>query len=174
MRKLKLDELGRLSPDEYKQSEKKKVIVILDNIRSALNVGSVFRSCDAFSIETLYLCGITAAPPNKEINKTALGSTETVNWKHVPSTLEAVKDLKEKGYKIYSVEQAAHSVMLNKCDGLIDDCPTVLILGNEVDGVAQDVINISDACIEIPQTGTKHSLNVAVAAGIVLWKFCGI
>lgn len=174
MRKLKLNELGRLTPDEFKRSEKKKVVVVLDNIRSALNVGSVFRSCDAFSVEALYLCGITACPPNKEINKTALGSTETVVWKHAPSTIDAVKDLKGKGYRIYSVEQAENSVMLNQCDRLNSDEPLVLILGNEVEGVSQEVIDISDACIEIPQTGTKHSLNVAVAAGIVLWKFAGI
>lgn len=172
MRKLKLDQLGRLSPEEYKRSEKNKVVVVLDNVRSALNVGSVFRSCDAFSVEELYLCGITATPPNKEINKTALGSTETVKWTHFPSTMDAVIDLKSKGYKIYSVEQAEHSVMLNQCEGLVDTAPCALIMGNEVDGVNQDIINISDACIEIPQTGTKHSLNVAVAAGVVLWVFC--
>jgi 23S rRNA (guanosine2251-2'-O)-methyltransferase len=171
MRKLQMDELGRMSPEEFRNAQKTPIVVVLDNVRSALNVGSVFRSCDAFAVEGLILCGITAVPPNKEINKSALGSTETVNWMHYESTKEAVIALKERGYKIYGVEQTDNAIPLPHMDLIRDKAPKALVLGNEVNGVSYDVLELCDACIEIPQLGTKHSLNVAVAAGIVIWEF---
>ena len=172
MRKLKNSELKRLTVEEFKQSSKTPMIIVLDNIRSLNNIGSVFRTSDAFLIEKIYLCGITAKPPNKDIHKTALGSTDTVDWEHVESTLELVKTLKGCGVKIICIEQTESSIMLN------DFKPSeknkyAIIFGNEVKGVSQDVINESDYVVEIPQFGTKHSLNISVSAGLVIWDlFC--
>ncbi len=168
MKKLSMDELNRKSTEEFKQASKLPIVIILDNVRSMNNVGSVFRTADAFLLEAIYLCGVTAKPPHREIQKTALGATETVNWKHFETAIEAVNSLKNEGYKIYAVEQADESVMLDKytpANGKI-----ALVFGNEITGVEQSVIDICDACIEIPQYGTKHSLNLAVSAGIVVWE----
>jgi len=163
-----MDELNRKSAEEFKKAEKIPVIIVLDNVRSMNNVGSVFRTADAFLIEAIYLCGVTAKPPHREIQKTALGATETVNWKHFETTMDAVNSLKNDGYKIYAVEQADKSVMLDKFTPAKDKM--ALVFGNEVSGVEQAVIDVCDACIEIPQSGTKHSLNIAVSAGIVMWE----
>ena len=168
MRKLKNSELGRISVDEFKEVVKTPLIVILDNIRSLNNVGSVFRTSDAFLIEKIYLCGITATPPNKEIHKTALGATESVEWEYVKNTLELVEKLKSENVKVLSIEQAENSTMLN------DFIPEknqkyAVVMGNEVKGVQQEVVSASDYCIEIPQLGTKHSLNISVSCGVVLW-----
>lgn len=170
MRKLRNHELDRKSVDEFKEADKTPVIVVLDNIRSLNNIGSVFRSSDAFMIESIYLCGITATPPNKDIHKTALGATESVDWKYFEKTEDAIASLKEKGYIVASIEQVENSVSLEEID-VKDDDKYALILGHEVKGVQQEIINISDFCIEIPQIGTKHSLNISVSAGIVLWEF---
>ena len=168
MRKLKNNELGRISVDEFKDVSKTPLIVVLDNIRSLNNVGSVFRTSDAFLIEKIYLCGITAIPPNKEIHKTALGATESVEWEYVKDTLELVERLKKENVKVLSIEQAENSTMLNE---FIPDenQKYAVVLGNEVKGVQQEVVSASDLCIEIPQLGTKHSLNISVSCGIVLW-----
>lgn len=166
--KLKNEELERLSIEEFRASEKNKIVVVLDNVRSLNNVGSVFRTADAFLVEELLLCGYTGTPPNKEIEKTALGATQTVKWSYCASTLEAVNALKAKNYKVFSVEQAEKSIALNAFEKTND--PLALVFGNEVYGVEQDIINISDGVIEIPQIGTKHSLNISVSAGIVLWE----
>lgn len=163
-----MQDLGRLSSDEFKVSDKNKVILVLDNIRSLNNVGSAFRTADAFLIEAIYLCGVTGTPPKPEIEKTALGATETVNWKHFNTTQEAIEDLKSQNYFIASIEQAKDSVMLNQFKK--PKQPIALVFGNEVYGVDQEIINQSDACIEIPQFGTKHSFNVSVSMGIVLWE----
>jgi len=168
--KLKNDELGRKTPEEFKNIEKTKVVVLLDNIRSLHNVGSVFRSCDAFAIETLYLCGFTGVPPNKEINKTALGATESVDWKHESHILNLITHLKQIGYTICAVEQTQQALQLHQF--VIEKGKKyALIFGNEVEGVQQSVITECDAVIEIAQGGTKHSLNIAVSAGVVLWEF---
>ncbi len=159
-----------MSVEEFKESDKLPLIVILDDVRSLHNVGSVFRSSDAFRVEAIYLCGITAVPPQPEIHKTALGAEDTVDWKYFKDTLEAVSELKEKGYKVYSVEQVEGSTMLNKLE-IDENKKYAVIMGNEVKGVKQEVVNASDGCIEIPQFGTKHSLNVSVTAGIVVWEF---
>lgn len=168
MRKLKNNELGRISVDEFKDVSKTPLIVVLDNIRSLNNVGSVFRTSDAFLIEKIYLCGITAIPPNKEIHKTALGATESVEWEYVKDTLELVERLKKENVKVLSIEQAENSTMLNE---FIPDenQKYAVVFGNEVKGVQQEVVSASDLCIEIPQLGTKHSLNISVSCGIVLW-----
>ena len=168
MRKLLNEELNRKSVDEFKQASKTPIIVVLDNVRSLNNVGSVFRTADAFLMEAVYLCGITGTPPNKDIQKTALGSTDTVAWKHFATTLDAVNDLKQNNYKIFSIEQAEASIMLNDFLPAKDE-KFAIIFGNEVKGVQQDVIDASDGVIEIPQAGTKHSLNIAVSAGVVMW-----
>ncbi|MDR3193964.1 MAG: RNA methyltransferase [Tannerella sp.] len=170
MRKLKITELNRLSPDEYQESVKTPFVVVLDQVRSLNNVGSVFRTADAFRAQAVYLCGITATPPHPEIHKTALGAEETVAWHACSDTLDAVRKLKREGYALYAVEQAAGSISL---DRLAPDRsrPCALILGHEVKGVQQAVIDLCDCCIEIPQIGTKHSLNVSVAGGIVMWEF---
>lgn len=168
MKKLSMDELNRLSPEEFKQAKKSPIVVVLDNIRSMHNVGSIFRTSDAFAIEKLYLCGITARPPHRDIEKAALGATESVDWEYAENTLELVKNLKNDGYKILSIEQAVNSISLEKFNKSASEKYAV-VFGNEVDGVDQDVITNSDACIEIPQFGTKHSFNVSVTAGIVLW-----
>lgn len=166
--KLSMDDLGRMSSDEFKLAKKNKVILVLDNIRSLNNVGSAFRTADAFLIEAIYLCGVTGTPPNKEIEKTALGATDTIAWKYFKNTSEAITELKNSEYYIASVEQVKNSVMLN--DFVKSEKSIALVFGNEVYGVEQDVIDASDACIEIPQFGTKHSLNVSVSIGIVLWE----
>lgn len=166
--KLSMDDLGRMSSEEFKATEKNKIILVLDNIRSLNNVGSAFRTSDSFLIEAIYLCGVTGTPPNPEIHKTALGATDTVTWKYFKTTQNAFNDLKAKDYFIASIEQAKHSVMLNQFQK--PNKPMALIFGNEVYGVEQEIINQSDACIEIPQYGTKHSLNVSVSMGIVLWE----
>ncbi|PCH78341.1 MAG: RNA methyltransferase [Flavobacteriaceae bacterium] len=168
MRKLKNSELGRLNVSEFKDSAKVPLIVILDNIRSLNNVGSVFRTSDAFLIKKIYLCGITATPPHKEIHKTALGATESVTWEYRESTVELLKELQEKGVKIAAIEQAENSVSLENFE-IETNATYAIVFGNEVKGVQQEVVSISDYCIEIPQFGTKHSLNIAVCCGVVLW-----
>jgi 23S rRNA (guanosine2251-2'-O)-methyltransferase len=166
MRKLSMDELNRKSVDQFKESEKIPVVVILENIRSAYNVGSVFRTADAFLLQSVYLCGYTAFPPHKEIRKTALGAEESVSWKHFKDVTEAINELKKDGYNVFAVEQAEQSISLNEFK---NQGKTAVIFGNEVSGVEQSTIALTDGCIEIPQLGMKHSLNIAVAAGVVLW-----
>ena len=166
--KLSMHELGRMSKEEFISTEKNKIVLVLDNVRSLNNVGSAFRTADSFLIEAVYLCGVTGVPPNRDIEKTALGATQTVNWTYFKSTTEAIEHLKGEGYFIASVEQAKNSVMLNAFVKPLQ--PLALIVGNEVYGVEQEVIDRSDVCIEIPQFGTKHSLNVSVSVGIVLWE----
>lgn len=167
-RKLKITEMDRLTIDEFKKVDKIPFIVILDNIRSMHNIGSVFRTADAFCLEMIYLCGITATPPNAEIHKTALGAEETVSWKYLENTIDAVNQVRERGYKVFSIEQAVGSTMLKDLQ-LNKGEKIAVVLGNEVKGVQQEVINQSDLCLEIPQYGTKHSLNVSVTSGIVIW-----
>lgn len=168
-KKLQNDELNRISTEEFKQTEKKPLIIVLDNIRSLNNIGSVFRTADAFLIEAVYLCGITAQPPHRDIQKTALGATETITWKYFETTLEALVDLKQNQYKIASIEQTKNSTMLNEFS-IKPDEKWALVFGNEVNGVDQEIINQSDVVIEIPQYGTKHSLNISVSTGIVVWE----
>lgn len=168
MRKWTMDELGRKSVAAFKQANKTPLILVLDNIRSMHNVGSVFRSADAFLIEAIYLCGYTPQPPHRDINKTALGATETVAWKYFSTTEAALLELKHMEYKVYALEQAEGSISLEQF--IRKDDKTAIVVGNEVEGVADDVLALCDGCIEIPQLGSKHSLNVSVAAGIVLWK----
>lgn len=168
-RKLSMDELNRISPEEYKAKEKTPFVFVLDNIRSMNNVGSFFRTADAFRIESIHLCGITATPPNKEIHKTALGSTETVDWKYFENTLDSVAMLKNEGYLVYAVEQVVSPIFLHEFK-IGEKSKIAFVLGNEVFGVSDDVIAVCDACIEIPQIGTKHSLNVSVSAGMVIWE----
>jgi 23S rRNA (guanosine2251-2'-O)-methyltransferase len=170
MQKLKLDDLQRVSVTEFKAQEKLPVVVILDNVRSMHNVGSVFRTADGFSIQKLILCGITAQPPHREIEKTALGATQSVDWQHYPDTISAVRELRAEGYKIIAIEQAAGSTMLNTYQPDADQ-KYALIFGNEVNGVSDEVMGMIDECIEIPQFGTKHSFNIVISAGIVLWDF---
>jgi tRNA G18 (ribose-2'-O)-methylase SpoU len=169
MRKLLNEELNRLTVEEFKKTDKIPIIVILDNIRSMNNIGSVFRSSDAFCVEKIYLCGITAVPPHNDIHKTALGATESVDWEYVENTLEVVEKVKEEGFKIVSIEQAENSIKLNNTPFNSKD-KLAVILGHEVRGVQQSVINASDYVLEIPQFGTKHSLNISVCAGVVLWE----
>ena len=168
MRKLKNSELTRLTVNEFKQAKKTRLIVILDNIRSLNNIGSVFRTSDAFLIEKIYLCGITATPPHKDIHKTALGSTDAVAWEYAKNTLDIIKDLQAKKVKILAIEQAENATMLNNFVPQLETTYAV-VFGNEVKGVSQEVVNASDAVIEIPQYGTKHSLNISVSCGVVLW-----
>jgi len=167
-RKLKNEELSRLSVDEFKRAEKQPVVVVLDNVRSLHNVGSAFRTADAFRIEELMLCGVTGTPPNKEIEKTALGATSTVKWTHFKTTAGALEHLKQAGYALFAVEQAENSIALNDFEQ--SDKKIALVFGNEVYGVEQEVVNACEGVIEIPQSGTKHSLNIAVSVGIVLWE----
>lgn len=169
MRKLKITELDRMTPEEFKASRKLPLVVVLDDVRSLHNVGSVFRTSDAFCLECIYLCGITAVPPHPEIHKTALGAELTVDWTYKKNTLDAVAELKKQGYVVYAVEQVQNSIMLDELR-LDSQQKYALIFGNEVKGVKQEVIDQCDGCIEIPQYGTKHSLNVSVSAGIVIWK----
>lgn len=168
MRKLPISEIPRLSNEEFKNTDKLNLVVVLDNIRSHHNTGAVFRTCDAFACEAVYICGITGKPPHRDIHKTALGATETVDWKYFENTLDAVQELKANGYKIMSLEIAEGSTQIDSIK--IDSSDKIaLVLGNEVKGVEQDIINISDNCLEIPQYGTKHSLNVSVSGGIAIW-----
>jgi 23S rRNA (guanosine2251-2'-O)-methyltransferase len=183
MRKLRTIEMHRLTVDEFKHAEKLPLIVVLDDVRSLYNVGSVFRSCDAFRVEAVYLCGITACPPNAEIHKTALGGEDSVDWRYFGTADEAVDDLHAKGYTVFSIEQVEGSTKLQH----LKECLTpgndaairhgnalngyAVVFGNEVKGVHQSVVDKSDGCLEIPQFGTKHSLNVSVTAGIVVWEF---
>ena len=200
MRKLKITEMGRMNAEEFKASEKIPLIVVLDDVRSMYNVGSVFRTADAFRVEAIYLCGITAQPPHPEIHKTALGAEDTVAWQYFPTALDAVHALKQQGYTVYSIEQCEGSTPLQTLQtlpspslqggggisanedtneqsnyslpaGRVRGGSFALILGNEVKGVHQEVVDASDGCIEIPQYGTKHSLNVSTTAGIVIWEF---
>ena len=169
MRKLTNAELERKSLKEFKNAEKTPIIIVLDNIRSLNNIGSIFRTADAFLIKAIYLCGITACPPHKDIQKTALGATESVDWKYFKTTQEAINELKINHYQIYAIEQADESIFLNEFNPLKGN-NYALIFGNEVKGVEQEIINLANGCLEIPQTGTKHSINVAVCVGIVVWE----
>ncbi len=172
MRKLKNEELGRLEVEEFKSTAKNEIILVLDNVRSMNNVGSAFRTSDAFLIEKIYLCGITATPPHREINKTALGATESVEWVHKSHTMDAIDELKSKGYHIIAIEQAEKSTMLPDFAPLPDQKYAV-VFGNEVFGVEQEIVSAADAVIEIPQFGTKHSLNISVSIGVVVWDLLG-
>lgn len=167
-RKLKNSELQRLSESEFKQAEKTPLIIVLDNIRSLNNIGSVFRTADAFLIEKIYLCGITATPPHKDIHKTALGATESVNWEYHKNTLDVIAKLQEEHVKIVAIEQAENAVPLDRFTPNKNK-KIAVIFGNEVKGVSQDVVNVADTVVEIPQLGTKHSLNISVSAGVVVW-----
>jgi tRNA G18 (ribose-2'-O)-methylase SpoU len=168
MKKLLNEELARKTVEEFKESTKMPLVIVLDNVRSLHNVGSVFRTADAFLVKCIYLCGITGTPPNKEIQKTALGATDSVSWKHQNNTIDAITELKQNGYTIFAIEQTENALMLNKVE-MREEERIAVVFGNEVKGVAQEVINICDGVIEIPQLGTKHSLNIAVSAGIVCW-----
>lgn len=169
MRKLGMKELGRKSVEEFKKSDKIPVIVVLENIRSAYNVGSVFRTADAFLVEGIYIIGYSAKPPHKEIKKTALGAEETVNWKHFKTSTEAIEELRKEGFKVFAVEQAEGSYKLQDINFKPEE-KIAVVFGNEVTGVEQSTILLCDGCIEIPQLGMKHSLNIATAVGVVLWE----
>lgn len=169
MRKLSMDELGRKTVEEFKQAAKNPIMVVLDNIRSMHNVGSVFRTADAFLIEGICLCGYTAQPPHRDIHKTALGATETVDWMYFSTAVEAVQQLKQRNYKVFAIEQTEGSISLEKFHAEEDE-KLAVVFGNEVEGVNNDVLKICDGSIEIPQFGMKHSLNISVAAGIILYK----
>ena len=169
-RKKLVTEMGRISGDDFRSADKLPLVVVLDNVRSLHNVGSVFRTSDAFRVECIMLCGITATPPSAEIHKTALGAEDVVEWQYYNSTIEAVQALREKGYKVYSIEQCQGSIELQSFVTAQGEHYAV-VFGNEVKGVQQDVVNLSDGAIEIPQFGTKHSLNVSVTAGMVIWEF---
>ncbi len=170
MRKLKLDELNRVSVDDFKAQQKLPVVVILDNVRSLHNVGSAFRTADGFAVEALFLCGITAQPPHREIEKTALGATNSINWKYFEHTKDAVDFLKKQHYTIIAIEQAENSISLTDYQPQKDQ-KFALIFGNEVNGVDEEIMKKIDHCIEIPQFGTKHSFNIVISTGIVLWDF---
>jgi 23S rRNA (guanosine2251-2'-O)-methyltransferase len=169
MRKLLNRELERKSVDQFRRSGKSPLIIVLDNVRSQNNIGSIFRTADAFLIEAIYLCGITAVPPNREIQKTALGATESINWRYFPKTVDAIHHLKEEGYKVIGIEQVEGSVYLQDLE-INEREKYALVFGHEVNGVDQEVLNLCDLCVEIPQFGTKHSFNIAISAGIVLWE----
>ena len=174
MRKLKITEMGRMSAEAFKASEKMPLVVVLDDVRSMYNVGSVFRTADAFRVQSICLCGITAQPPHPEIHKTALGAEDTVDWVYFKTAMNAVNQLKAEGYTIFSIEQCEGSTQLQDLQipsSQHSSSRFAIILGNEVKGVNQEVVNASDYCLEIPQFGTKHSLNVSTAAGIVIWEF---
>ena len=168
MRKLKTEELGRVGIDDFKKQEKLPLVVILDHVRSMHNIGSIFRTSDGFAIEKLYLCGITAQPPHREIEKTALGATQSIEWEYSADVCDTIKELKNDGYTIIAIEQAENSTMLNNYDP-DNSKKYALIFGNEVNGVSDEAMKLIDTCIEIPQFGTKHSFNIVVSAGIVLW-----
>ncbi len=169
MRKLKLNELGRISVSQFKESSKTPIIVVLDNVRSLHNVGSIFRTSDAFRLEAVYLCGITSTPPHKEIHKTALGAENSMDWHFYNETTDALEKLRQDGYLLTAIEQVEGSIPLNEFSPDLN-AKYAIILGNEVKGVSQKAVNMCDLCIEIPQFGTKHSFNVSVSAGIVLWE----
>jgi len=169
MRKLANRELERKTIEQFRKTEKAPYIIVLDNVRSQSNVGSIFRTADAFLTEAIYLCGITSQPPHREIQKTALGATESVSWKYYSQTSDAIIDLKEKGYRIIAVEQAEGSVELQNLQ-IENETKYALVFGHEVNGVDQEIVNICDQCVEIPQFGTKHSFNIAISVGIVLWE----
>ncbi len=171
MRKLKITEMGRMSVDEFKESEKMPLVVVLDDVRSMYNVGSVFRTSDAFRVAAIHLCGITARPPHAEIHKTALGAEDSVDWEYFSSAKDSVRALQEQGFKVFAVEQAEGSTMLQNLSLGNDKGKYAIVMGNEVKGVNQEVVDMCDGCIEIPQFGTKHSLNVSTTAGIVIWEF---
>ena len=171
MKKLKNSELNRIDVKSFKSIKKTPLIVVLDNIRSLNNIGSIFRTCDAFLVSKIYLCGITAKPPNRKINKTALGSTESVEWEYFKSTIKLIEKLKSEGVKIWSIEQVEKAQKLNYIEKIDSKLKHAIVFGNEIKGVDQKIIDISKNTIEIDQYGTKHSLNVSVAAGIVIWKF---
>ena len=170
MRKLKITELNRLTTEEFKLRKKTPLVIVLDNVRSLHNVGSVFRTSDAYLVETVCLCGITSTPPHAEIHKSALGAENSVDWVYFEDTLEAIKELKSKGFEVLAIEQAEGSTMLNQLE-INPSGKYAVVLGNEVKGVQQAVVDACDGCIEIPQYGTKHSLNVSVTAGIIIWEF---
>jgi tRNA G18 (ribose-2'-O)-methylase SpoU len=170
MRKLKVSEMNRLTVEEFKQQPKLPLVIVLDNVRSLHNVGSVFRTADAFRVEEIYLCGITRVPPHPELHKTALGAEDAVNWRYFQDTHQAIDDLKTKGYSVFSIEQAEGSTLLQNLQ-LPKNSKFAVVLGNEVKGVQQTVIDMCDGCVEIPQFGTKHSLNVSVTCGIIVWEF---
>ncbi|MBQ4520409.1 MAG: RNA methyltransferase [Bacteroidaceae bacterium] len=170
MRKLNITELKRISTEEFKKSEKLPLVVVLDEVRSLHNVGSVFRTSDAFRVESIYLCGITATPPHPEIHKTALGAEDSVSWIYYKDTRDAVNQLKDEGYTVLSIEQVEGSTMLQDVE-LEENKKYAIVFGNEVKGVKQEVVDMCDGCIEIPQFGTKHSLNISVTAGMVIWEF---
>ena len=170
MRKLKITDLHRLTVEEFHKVKKLPLIVVLDDIRSMHNIGSVFRTSDAFLVDKIYLCGITATPPHAELHKTALGAEDTVDWKYFESTVDAVNELHKDGFTVLSIEQVEGSTMLNNLV-LDPEKKYAIVMGNEVKGVKQEVVDICDGCIEIPQYGTKHSLNVSVTTGIILWEF---
>lgn len=170
MRKLRTIEMNRLSIEEFREAPKLPLVVVLDNVRSLYNIGSIFRSCDAFRVKSVYLCGITATPPNAEIHKTALGGEDSVEWKYFEKTKDVIQQLRQEDYFIYSIEQVENSTRLQNLS--LDATKTyAVVFGNEVKGVSQNVVDLSNDCLEIPQFGTKHSLNVSVAAGIVIWEF---
>lgn len=169
MRKLQNKELGRITPEQFRRSEKSPFVIVLDNVRSQSNVGSVFRTADAFRTECIYLCGITAVPPHREIQKTALGATESVDWRYFKVTMDAINELKSRGYKIVGIEQVEGSVDLADFE-IEKGANYALIFGHEVNGVDQAVLDVCDEVVEIPQFGTKHSFNIAVSTGIVLWE----
>ncbi|AEV33942.1 rRNA methylase [Owenweeksia hongkongensis DSM 17368] len=169
MRKLRMSELNRLSTEEFQEAPKNPIVLVLDNVRSLLNVGSVFRTSDAFRVEELHLCGLTATPPHREMNKTALGATESVSWRHFVETSDSLKDLKEKGYTLIAIEQTSGAISLEQFPFEQHD-KVALIFGNEVKGVSNEALALCDFAIEIPQFGTKHSLNISVSAGIALWQ----
>lgn len=168
MKKLTMDELRRITVEEYKKAEKTALTVVLDNVRSLNNIGSVFRTADAFRVERLCLCGITATPPHRDIHKTALGAEDSVDWTYCEATVQCVEQLKAQGYRVYAVEQVDESVMLNEWQA--PEGPIAIVLGNEVEGVDEAVLPHCHGCIEIPQFGTKHSLNISIAAGILIWE----
>ena len=169
MRKLKTTELGRMSVTEFKSAEKWPICLVLDNIRSMNNVGSLFRTSDAFLVKTMYLCGITACPPHRDITKTAIGAENSVHWEYHKNTMDVIQQLKNEGYFIYAIEQAIGSVSLKDIE--YPNQPIAFVMGNEIDGVQQEVIDNCHACLEIPQLGTKHSFNVAVTCGMILWDY---
>ena len=171
MKKLKNSELNRIDVKSFKSIKKTPLIVVLDNIRSLNNIGSIFRTCDAFLVSKIYLCGITAKPPNRKINKTALGSTDSVEWEYFKSTIKLIEKLKSEGVKIWSIEQVERAQKLNYIEKIDSKLKHAIVFGNEIKGVDQKIIDISENTVEIDQYGTKHSLNVSVAAGIVIWKF---
>jgi len=170
MRKLENSELNRMSVDDFKEAIKTPLIIVLDDIRSLNNIGSVFRTSDAFLVEKIFLCGITATPPNKEIHKTALGATETVAWEHLENVIEVIEKLKSEGVKVFAIEQVERSIFLQDFE-IEKNQKYAFVFGNEVFGVSQKAVEMCDGTIEIPQLGTKHSLNIAVSAGIVIWDF---